>query len=104
MLASELNVVRDEEFATNRKVIVPENQDQVAEALVAIHDECVAGKFTGKVTVNYQTGGVPNILTEHVKNDLEGLFDDDDEEDEGDDDSDEESELDEESPEVEVKI
>ncbi len=84
MLASELNVVRDEEFATNRKVIVPENQDQVAEALVAIHDECVAGKFTGKVTVNYQTGGVPNILTEHIHNGLEGLFDDEDDEDEED--------------------
>jgi len=84
MLASELNVVKDEEFATNRKVIVPENQDQVAEALVAIHDECVAGKFTGKITVNYSQGGVPNILTEHIHNGLEGLFDDEDDEDEED--------------------
>jgi hypothetical protein len=92
MLASELNVVQDEEFATNRKVIVPENQDQVAESLVAIHDECVAGKFTGKVTVNYSQGGVPNILTEHVQSDLEGLFDDD--EDEADDESEEDEEGD----------
>jgi hypothetical protein len=82
MLASELNVVRDEEFATNRKVIVPLDQDQVAEALVAIHDECVGGKFTGKVVVNYNEGGVPNILTEHVRGGLEGLFDSDEDEDE----------------------
>jgi hypothetical protein len=79
MLASELNVVKDEEFATNRVVIVPKDQEQVAEALVAIHEECVAGKFTGNVTVNYNQGGVPNIVTEHIKSGLEGLFDDDEE-------------------------
>jgi len=98
MLASELNVVRDEEFATNRKVIVPENQDQVPEALVAIHDECAAGKFTGKICVNYNEGGVTNITTEHVKGGLEGLFDDDDSDEENGD----EDESDEESPEGET--
>ena len=81
MLASDLNVVKDVEFATNQQVIVPRTQDEVAEALVAIHDECVESKFTGKVIVNYSEGGVPNILTEHVKHGLEGLFDDEDEED-----------------------
>ena len=81
MLASELNVVRDEEFATNQKMIVVKDQDQVSEALVAIHEECVAGGFTGRVVINYSQGGVPNILAEHVKHGLEGLFDDDSEDD-----------------------
>lgn len=71
-------VVKDEELATNRKVVVPKSKQTVAALLVAIHEGCVEGKFSGVVRVNYNDGGVPNIVTEHVVDDLEGLFGDDD--------------------------
>lgn len=77
MLASELNVVRDEEFATHRQVIILTAGTNLMEALSAINTECSVGKFTGSVTLNYNEGGVTNITTHHVKRDLIGLFDED---------------------------
>ena len=76
-------VIKDEESATNTKVVVPSSAETVPGLLAAIHEGCVEGKFTGTVRVNYNQGGVPNIVTEHVIKGLEGIFGDgDDEEDE----------------------
>jgi hypothetical protein len=76
-------VIKDEESATNTKVVVPRDQAAIPGLLAAIHEGCVEGKFTGVVRVNYSQGGVPNIVTEHVIKGLEGIFGDiEDEEDE----------------------
>jgi hypothetical protein len=91
MDASELNVVRDEEIAINRKIIVVENQMQVSDALGAIHEECSRAKFTGSVKINYSQGGVANIETNHERRGLSGLFDEEDDE------SEEENEQDQET-------
>ncbi len=100
MIDVEQYVVKEDESATHRKVIIPPN-DQIAELLVQMYEDCAEAKFTGKWTVNFQTGGVPNIITEHTISGLEGLFDDD--EDEGDEDENdiEENELEEPDPESE---
>ena len=96
MIDVEQFVVKEDESATHRKVINPPN-DQVAEVLVQMYEDCAAAGFTGKWTVNFAQGGVPNIVTEHTIGNLEGLFDDE-EEDENDS---EENELDEDAPESE---
>jgi hypothetical protein len=76
-------VIKDEEYATNTKVVIPSSKESVAGLLAAIHEGCVEGNFTGCVRVNYSQGGVPNIVTEHVIKNLEGIFGDiEDEEDE----------------------
>ena len=76
-------VIKDEESATNTKVVIAASAETVPGLLAAIHEGCVEGKFTGCVRVNYNQGGVANIVTEHVIKNLEGIFGDiDDEEDE----------------------
>lgn len=75
-------VIKDEESATNTKVVVPASSGAVPGLLTAIHEGCVEGKFTGCVRVNYSQGGVPNIVTEHVIRNLEGIFGDVDDPDE----------------------
>lgn len=91
VLASELNVVKDEEFATNRQVIVPVSQQTVLDEIAAIHAEISANKFTGTVTVNYNQGGVTNMTTTHIHF-AEGLFGEDEEEDEQEEDGEDEEE------------
>jgi len=79
MIDVEQFVVSEEESATHRKVInVP--RASVEEVLVQMYEDCSEASFTGKWTVNFVQGGIANIVTEHVKSGLEGLFDGDEEE------------------------
>lgn len=79
MIDVEQFVVSEDESATHKKVINPPS-DQVAEVLVQMYEDCAEAKFTGKWTVNFQQGGIANIVTEHTISGLEGLFDADEDE------------------------
>lgn len=64
----EINVTKEEQFATHRQIITPEGKETIVPILTTLHDVLTLGKFRGKMIVNYNQGGVTNIMTEHVAN------------------------------------
>lgn len=62
----EIPVAHAEQFATYRQVIRPPDQEGVALLLTALHRILRSQRFTGKVTLNLNQGGVRDLITEQV--------------------------------------
>jgi hypothetical protein len=66
MQEEEIPVTKEEQFVTYRQVVTPEMRETIPEILTSLHSIFAADRMTGKITVNYMQGGVPNILTEQI--------------------------------------
>lgn len=67
----EIAVTKSEQFATFRQVVTPKKLE-IPGTLLTLHDILSKQKFGGKMIVNYQQGGVTNIITEQVAEVKEG--------------------------------
>jgi hypothetical protein len=64
MDATDIPVVKSEQFGTYRQVIRPTSQDQISALLTALHKILRLKKFTGHITMFLNQGGVREIVTE----------------------------------------
>lgn len=62
----EIPVSSSEQFATYRQVIRPPNQEEIAYLLAALHRILRSQRYTGKITLNLNQGGVRDIITEQI--------------------------------------
>lgn len=60
----EIPVVKTEQFATFRQVIRPKVQSEVHILIVSILRHLRLGRFTGRMTIEVNQGGVREIVTE----------------------------------------
>lgn len=67
-----INVVRKKLTANYEQVVTIGRQTNVPETLAALNKMLTEDGFTGRMVVNYNQGGVTNIVTEQVAHIREG--------------------------------
>lgn len=56
-------VTSEHQEAHYQQTIVLKDKERIPEVLIGIHQRCSDGKFTGRVMLNYNQGGMSNITT-----------------------------------------
>ena len=66
MEKGEIEVTTEEQFATFRQVITPTGQESVPEIFSTLLKVYRDGKITGPMVVNFNQGGVRNIVADQT--------------------------------------